>query len=414
MAELVKLTDIIAPAFYPVFWDIQQGKHTYYDLYGGRGSTKSSFVAARIVLGIMQDPKANAIVFRKVASTISTSVYEQVLWAIDVLGVSHFWRCTSSPLKMTYIPTGQVIIFRGLDKAKKLKSLKVANGYFKFLWFEELDEFSGEEEIRSVQQSVLRGGSKYVVFKTFNPPISVSNWANQHVLKPSANTLRHKSCYLDVPPEWLGQQFLDDADDLKSINPRAYEHEYLGNPVGTGGEVFENLVIDKITDEQIETFDKIYMGIDWGWYPDPYHWSKMHYDAARRRLYIYDEYRAKKMSNRETWDALQSLKGVTTDDIITADSAEPKSVSDYRAYGAKCRAAIKGADSVRYGIKWLQSLTAIYIDPERCPETAREFANYEYERTRDGEIMSSYPDADNHSIDSVRYATERIWKKKGQ
>ena len=139
-----------------------------------------------------------------------------------------------------------------------------------------------------------------------------------------------------------------------------------------------------------------------------------HYDAARRRLYIYDEYRANKMSNRETWDALQSLKGVTTDDIITADSAEPKSVSDYRAYGAKCRAAIKGADSVRYGIKWLQSLTAIYIDPERCPETAREFANYEYERTRDGEIMSSYPDADNHSIDSVRYATERIWRKKGQ
>lgn len=223
MAELVKLTDIIAPAFYPVFWDVQTGKHTYYDLYGGRGSTKSSFVAAAIVLGMMQDPKANAAVFRKVASTISTSVYEQVLWAIDVLGVSHFWRCTSSPLKMTYIPTGQVIIFRGLDKAKKLKSLKVANGYFKFLWFEELDEFSGEEEIRSVQQSVLRGGEKYVVFKTFNPPISVSNWANQHVLKPSANTLRHKSCYLDVPPEWLGQQFFDDADDLKSINPRAYE-----------------------------------------------------------------------------------------------------------------------------------------------------------------------------------------------
>lgn len=413
-ANCSRLTDIIAPAFYPVFWDIQQGKHTYYDLYGGRGSTKSSFVAAGIVLGIMQDPKANAIVFRKVASTISTSVYEQVLWAIDVLGVSAYWRCTSSPLKMTYIPTGQVVVFRGLDKAGKLKSLKVANGYFKFLWFEELDEFSGEEEIRSVQQSVLRGGEKYVVFKTFNPPISVSNWANQHVAVPAQSTLRHKSCYLDVPCDWLGQQFFNDADELKRVNPRAYEHEYLGNPVGTGGEVFDNLVIDELPDEQVSAFDKIYMGIDWGWYPDPFHWSKMHYDAARRRLYIYDEYRANKMSNRETWDALQSLKGVTTDDIITADSAEPKSVSDYRAYGAKCRAAIKGADSVRYGIKWLQSLTAIYIDPKRCPETAREFSAYEYERTKDGEVMSSFPDADNHSIDSVRYATERIWRKKGQ
>lgn len=414
MAELVKLTDIIAPAFYPVFWDVQTGKHTYYDLYGGRGSTKSSFVAAAIVLGMMQDPKADAAVFRKVASTISTSVYEQVLWAIDVLGVSAYWRCTSNPLKMTYIPTGQVIIFRGLDKAKKLKSLKVANGYFKYLWFEELDEFSGEEEIRSVQQSVLRGGSKYVVFKTFNPPISVSNWANQHVAVPAQSTLRHKSCYLDVPCDWLGQQFFNDADELKRVNPRAYEHEYLGNPIGTGGEVFDNLVIDELPDEQVSAFDKIYMGIDWGWYPDPFHWSKMHYDSARRALFIFDEYRTNKKGNRETWDTLQTIKGVTADDVITADSAEPKSISDYRAYGAKCRAAIKGADSVRYGIKWLQSLTAIYIDPKRCPETAREFSTYEYERTKDGEIISSFPDADNHSIDSVRYATERIWKKKGQ
>lgn len=409
-----RLTDIIAPAFYPVFWDIQDELHTYYDLFGGRGSTKSSFISAVIPYGMMQDPSANAVVFRKVASTISSSVYEQFLWALEALGVRDLWKATTSPHKLTYKPTGQVILFRGLDKAKKMKSIKKAGGYFKYLWFEELDEFAGEEEIRSVQQSVLRGGSKFFVFKSFNPPISQSNWANQYVMTPRRDSLRHKSCYTEVPPEWLGQQFFDDADALKESNPRAYEHEYLGNAVGTGGEVFENLEIREITDEEIRHFDQIYMGIDWGYYPDPFHWSKMHYDAARQTLYIFDEYRANKQGNRTTWDALQMLKGVTGADLITADSAEPKSVGDYREYGAYCRPAIKGPDSVRYGIKWLQSRVKIVIDPIRCPATASEFSKYEYDRTPDDEIISGYPDRDNHSIDSVRYALERVWKRKGQ
>jgi len=413
-ASVTKLTDVIAPAFYTVHWDIIEGKHTYYDLFGGRGSTKSSFIGTEIVLGIMSDPLANAIIYRKVGNTIGNSVYEQILWSIEALGVRHLWIARTSPHSFTYLPTGQVIKFRGLDKAKKTKSIKIAKGYFKFLWFEELDEFSGEEEIRSVQQSVLRGGTKFVVFKSFNPPISKSNWANQYVLTPRKDALRHKSCYLDVPTEWLGQQFLDDADFLKETNPRAYEHEYLGEAIGTGGEVFDNLDVREIPDDMVKSFDHIYMGIDWGWYPDPFHWAKMHYDAARLTLYIFDEYRANKESNQATWYALQTKKGVTGDDLITADSAEPKSVGDYREYGAFCRPAVKGPDSVRYGIKWLQSLRSIVIDPIRCPATAQEFQNYEYERTADDEVISSYPDANNHSIDAVRYAMERVWRRKGQ
>ena len=410
----VKLSDLIAPQFYSVHWDIADGKHTYYDLFGGRGSTKSSFIGVELPLGIMQDPLANGIVFRKVASTIGTSVFEQVLWGIDALGANDLWKATTSPYKLTYRPTGQVILFRGLDKAKKLKSVKTARGYFKFLWFEELDEFAGEEEIRSVQQSVMRGGTKFVVFKSFNPPISRMNWANQYVLTPRRAALRHRSCYTEVPPDWLGEQFFDDAEALMETNLRAYTHEYLGIPVGTGGEVFDNLEIRTITDAEKSSFDNIYMGIDWGWYPDPFHWSKMHYDSARKTLYIYDEYRVNKQSNAETWNNLVMQKGVTGTDLMTADSAEPKSIGDYRDYGALCRPAVKGPDRVRYGIKWLQSLKAIVIDPIRCPETAREFQNYEYERTDDGEIISGYPDKDNHSIDSVRYAMERVWRRKGQ
>ena len=413
-AVRVRLTDIIAPAFYSVHWDVIEGDHTYYDLFGGRGSTKSSFIGTEIVLGIMSDPLANAMVYRKVGNTIGSSVYEQILWSIEALGVRHLWKERTSPHSFTYLPTGQVIRFRGLDKAKKTKSIKIARGYFKYLWFEELDEFSGEEEIRSVQQSVLRGGTKFTVFKSFNPPISKSNWANQYVLTPRKDALRHKSCYTDVPPAWLGQQFLDDAEFLKETNPRAYAHEYLGEAIGTGGEVFDNLDIREIPDDMVQSFDQIYMGIDWGWYPDPFHWAKMHYDAARLTLYIFDEYRANKESNQATWYALQTEKGVTGDDLITADSAEPKSVGDYREYGAFCRPAVKGPDSVRYGIKWLQSLRTIVIDPVRCPATAQEFQNYEYERTADDEVISGYPDANNHSIDAVRYAMERVWRRKGQ
>lgn len=410
----VRLSGLIAPAFYPVHWDIAEEEHTYYDLYGGRGSTKSSFISLELILGIMQDPAANAVIFRKVASTISTSVFEQILWAIDVLGVSDLWRTTTNPQKAYYKPTGQVILFRGLDKAKKLKSIKVAKGYIKYCWFEELDEFAGEEEIRSVQQSVLRGGPKYVVFKSFNPPISRSNWANKYVLKSRKGAYRHKSCYLDVPPDWLGQQFFDDAEDLKLTNYRAYQHEYLGDAVGTGGEVFDNLEIRPITDEEIATFDNIFMGIDWGWYPDPFHWSKMHFDAARRTLYIYDEMRCWKTTNAETWNRLVMQKGVTGQDLITADSAEKKSVGDYRNYGSLCRLAIKGPDSRRYSYKWLQSLKKIVIDPIRCPYTATEFPEYEYERNDQDEIISGYPDGNDHAIDSVRYALERYYKRKGQ
>ncbi len=410
----VHLTDCIASAFYPVHWDILEGQHTYYDLFGGRGSTKSSFISLEIVMGIMADPDANAIVFRKVASTISTSVFEQVIWAIHVLGVDDLWRTTTSPHKAFYKPTGQVILFRGLDKAKKIKSIKVSRGYIKYLWLEELDEFAGEEEIRSVQQSVLRGGPKYVVFKSFNPPISKSNWANKYVLKPHRGAYRHKSCYLDVPADWLGQQFFDDAEDLKQTNYRAYQHEYLGDAVGTGGEVFDNLEIRAIPNDELSHFDNIFMGIDWGWYPDPYHWGKMHYDSSRKILYIYDEMRCNKTSNAETWNKLVMQHGVTGQDLITADSAEPKSIGDYRDYGSLCRPAVKGPDSVRYGMKWLQSLKKIVIDPYRCPYTAREFTEYEYERTEDDEIISSYPDANNHSIDMTRYAMERVFKRKGQ
>lgn len=351
---------------------------------------------------------------RKVSNTLRTTVYAQYVWAIQALGLYNKFKFTVSPMEITYKPTGQKIMFFGADDPGKIKSIKVSFGYIGFLHMEELDQFAGAEEVRNIEQSVLRGGPLAFEIKTFNPPKTKDNWANRYCEDDKPGQLIHHSTYKTTPANWLGQRFLDDAEHLLKTNPKAYEHEYEGVPNGTGGSVFDNVVSRRITDDEIRRFDRIYMGIDWGWFPDPFHWGKMHYDAARRALYVFDEYRANKTSNQATADHLRKAKGVTNGDLITADSAEDKSVMDYRSYDLNCHGAIKGPGSVDYGMKWLQSLAAIIVDPERCPETAKEFREYEYEKDKTGAVVSGYPDKNNHAIDMVRYAMERVWRRKGQ
>lgn len=412
------LTDCIGPAFYTVHNDIKNHRHTYYDLTGGRGSLKSSFISIEIVQGLMKKENANkhAVVYRRVGDTLETSVFSQIEWAIDKLGVSHLWKLTKSPMRAIYLPTDQRIIFKGLDHAQKSKSIKVPFGYIGYLWFEEFDEFAGEEEIRKVQQSVIRGGDEFIVFKSMNPPKSRQNWANDYIEKEKirSDTLVSQTTYLTSPKEWLGQQFIDDAEWLKEVNPKAYEHEYMGIPVGTGTEVFDNLEIREITDEEISRWDNLYRGVDWGWYPDPFHYGCMYYDSRRLILYIFEEFRTNKMKNADTAQVLKDEFNLGRYDVVTCDSAEEKSIADYRSYGINARAAEKGPGSIRYGMKWLQSLVKIVIDPKRCPETADEFKKYEYELDKEGNPTSNYPDKKNHSIDMTRYAMETVWKRKGK
>lgn len=406
--------DLIIPKYEPVFDDILSHRHLHYKLAGGRGSTKSSFIGLCIVLLLVSNPDLHAVVFRKIGNTIKNSVYPQIEWAIDKLGLWDYFRFTKSPPTVTFLPTDQRILFFGLDDPGKIKSIKLPFGYIGVTWFEEYDQYSGEAEIRKVLQSTMRGGDTFWNFYSFNPPISINNWANEDILLNKDNTLTFKNTYLDVPASWLGQTFFEEAEELKSRNPLAYEHEYLGIPTGTGGNVFPNTKIKPITDEMIKGFDRVYMGIDWGWFPDPFHFAKMHYDTARMTLYIFDEFRANKLSNKFAWQSLHNRHAVKYDDLITADNAEPKSISDFRSYGSNTRAAQKGPDSVQYSMKWLQSLKAIVIDPKRCPETAKEFLKYEYEKDKNDKWISGYPDRDNHAIDAVRYAMERVWRRRGE
>lgn len=405
---------MVAPAFIKVIHDIEQQLYTEYVFPGGRGSTKSSFVSLEVLDLLMKNEDTHAVVMRQVADTLRTSVYQQILWAISALGLEDEFHCTVSPLEITRKSTGQKIYFRGADDANKIKSIKVPFGYIAVLWLEELDQFLGEEAVRKIEQSVIRGGDKAYIFKSFNPPKSANNWANKYIKIPKATRLVTHSTYLDVPKQWLGKPFLDEAEFLKEVNPTAYENEYMGVANGTGGNVFDNVTIREITDEEIAQFDRLYNGIDWGWYPDPWAFNKMYYNAAQHRLYILDEDRRNKTKNEETARILREEHGITPNDKITCDSAEQKSIGDYKDYGLFARGAIKGPGSVEYSMKWLASLTEIIIDNSRTPHTATEFLDYEYERDKDGNIISGYPDKNNHHIDAIRYALEEVWRRRGQ
>lgn len=399
-----KLSERIVASFYEIHNDIKQYRYTHFWLKGGRGSTKSSFISIEVILGMMKDPLANAIVLRKVKETLKDSVFEQLVWAIELLGVSDLWRAKYSPMEITYLPTGQKILFRGADKPKKIKSAKVSKGYFKFIWYEEVDEFSGMEEIRMINQSLMRGGKKFIVLYSYNPPKSVRNWVNQEVRIPRSDRKVHHSSYLSVPREWLGEQFLIEAQHLKKTNPTAYAHEYGGKVTGTGGEVFSNVKLRPISDEEIASYFNIRRGIDFGYAIHPFHYGAMHYDRTRNRLYIFFEIHKVQLSNRKAAVLIQTENKLNK--LIKADSAEPKSIAELKDYGLRIRGAKKGPDSVDYGIKFLQDLELIVIDPERCPNTAREFSNYEMAKDANGNFKAEFPDKDNHSIDMTRYALE--------
>ena len=410
----------IARSFVDVNRLIDERAYREYYFEGGRGSTKSSFISEKIIELLENNPRMCAVVMRKVKDTLKDSVFTQLEWAIDTLGEKYpgfkdKWKLTKSPLEITNLVTGQKIYFRGADDYGKIKSLKVPKGmYVGITWYEEFDQFAGMEEVRKINQSLIRGGEDFIQFYSYNTPASSLHFVNVEKIIPKETRMVHLSDYRSVPKNWLGSAFIDEAEFLKDTNERLYENEYLGLMTGTGGNVFENIELREITDEEIGVYDYIYQGMDFGWFPDPLAWTKMCYNPSQRTLYIFDEFVVNKMSNAEVWEHLKSEKGVTNEDIIIADSAEPKSIGDFRMYGSSMRGAEKGPESVKYSMKWLSALAKIVIDPKRCPVTAQEFSTYEYEQDKDGNYISGYVDKDNHCIDSVRYALNNIWKKRGK
>jgi PBSX family phage terminase large subunit len=398
----IRLTELIAPSFFRLHKEIKAEEFDEIWLKGGRGSTKSTFVSIQILLGMLKDSEANAVVTRRYQNELRDTVYGQFEWTIAKMGLGNYFKFQVAPMQIVYIPTGQKIVFKAADNPLKMKSINLGRGYIKYAWFEEADQFAGMDEIRNILQSLFRGeNKKRIVFFSYNPPKSGRSWVNQEAKIPKPGRRVHHSTYLDVPPEWLGERFLADAEYLKKANETAYRHEYLGEEVGTGLEVFTNVVLQTIPDSLIQSFDNIRQGLDFGYAADPLCFIRLHYDKTRRRIYLFHEISGLNLFNREFAQRARAFNDVMT----IADSAEPKSIDELRTdYGMRIKGAKKGPGSIEFGIKFLQDLEQIVIDPSRCPLAAREFINYSLERDAQGNIKSRFPDKDNHSIDACRYA----------
>lgn len=402
-----KLSEFIPKAFHPVWRAALEPDILNIVCKGGRGSGKSSDIAHIIVQMLMRYP-VNGVGIRKVDNTIELSIFEQIKWAISEQGVSHLFKVNKSPMRITFIPRGNYMVFRGAQEPERIKSLKSANFPFAIAWLEELAEFKTEDEVTTITNSLLRGelgdGLFYKFFYSYNPPKRKQSWVNKKYETQfiADNTFVHHSTYLDNP--FISKQFIEEANAAKERNEMRYRWEYLGEAIGSGVVPFDNLTFRTITDEEYNRFDNIRQGEDFGYATDPYTFVRWHYDKKRNRIYAMDELYGVKISNRESAKWIYD-KGYGQHTTI-ADSAEPKSIAEQKQYKIRVKPAKKGPDSVEYGERWLDDLDEIIIDPKRTPNIAKEFENIDYQTDKDGNPKAKLEDKDNHTIDATRYAFE--------
>lgn len=419
---VVKMSEILQDQFKD-FWKASRAKkHLRYVLKGGRGSGKSYHIPGRVLTDVIEYP-VSALVMRKVQNTIAKSVFQNFKAMASIMGVRHLFRFVDSRLEITYIPRGNKIYFAGADDPEKIKSIKDADFPLAILWIEELTEFRTEDEVTTIENSILREeldgkihseaekrkkkyGFDYSIYYSYNPPKRKQHWLNKkyETSMPDPTDYIHHSTYLGNPH--LSKKFIENAENVKKKNPNKYRWEFLGEPIGSGVVPFDNLQIIKggITDEMVKNFDNIRNGLDFGYATDPLAYVRIHYDKKKNGIYIFDEIHEVKLSNRKFAQKMKE-KGYLYDDVL-ADSAEPKSIAELKnEHGMKrIRGAKKGPDSVEYGEKWLDDLDFIIIDPLRTPKTAHEFENIDYETDKDGNPRARLEDKDNHSIDATRYA----------
>lgn len=400
-----RISEIILPHF-KSFWVASKSQEILHHVCkGGRNSGKSWHIAMRLIVDSMKYPISTLCV-RKVERTLEGSVFEQLKDAIEILGVSRYWKVSKSPLRLTYIPRGNSIIFRGADDPAKIKSIKMSRFPIARLWFEEVAEFKTEEEIRMIINSIVRDELKdnltYKIFYSYNPPKRKSHWVNKlwDTRIGSSNTFVHHSTYMGN--RFVSKAAIEEIERLQERNDALYRWEYLGEPIGNGIVPFNNLTFREITDDEIAQFDNLRAGVDWGYSVDPFSYVLWHYDKTRRTIYAVAEVYQVKMSNREAYEA---IKAIGHDDVrIYADSAEPKSIDEMRMLGLKILGANKGKGSIEYGEKWLDDLDNIVIDPKRTPNIAREFEEIDYKTDAQGNTIAKLEETNNHTIDATRYA----------
>ena len=404
-ATRVSLPDVIGKG-YASFWN---SRKRYVVCKGSRGSKKSKTAALWHIYHMMKYPLSNTLVIRKTERTLRNSCYSDLLWAAERLKVSHLWKGTINPLELTYIPTGQKIIFRGLDDPLKITSVSVPTGYICFLWVEEAYEIMRESDFDMMDESV-RGELPEGYFKritlTFNP------WNDRHWLKsrffdnPSDNVLSMTTTY--KINEWLDESDIKLFEDMKVRNPRRYQVAGLGNWGVIDGLIYENWKEETFTLSDIRDAESV-AGLDFGYTNDPTAFFMGFLDMKAKRLYVWDEMYEKGLSNRRIYERIAELG--YSKERITADSAEPKSIDELKGYGLRATGAKKGKDSILNGIQWIQDLE-IVIHP-RCVNFLTEISSYTWKEDKFGKKLNEPIDEFNHLMDAMRYAVERYVKKQG-
>lgn len=385
---------------YNRFWNC---KSRYRVLKGGKGSKKSSVTALNLIYRLMRYKDSNLLVVRAVMNTHRDSTFAQLLWAQERLNASHLWRNTVSPMEMTYLPTGQKILFRGFDDVLKLASTTVSHGHLNFVWIEEAFEIASEVDFDKLDLSVPRGNISGELFKqttiTFNP------WSKDHWLKK--RFFDNKQPGVETfSTNYLCNEFLDDTDRavfevMKKQNARKYAVAGLGEWGISEGLVFENWSVVDTPPDLTSGEWKAYFGLDYGYVNDPTAFIAFYANSNTRTVYIFDEFCKKGMLNSEIAEEIKR-RGYAKE-RIRADCAEPKSNEDLRRYGiSRIAPSQKGKDSILNGIAKISEYK-ILVD-KKCVNTIKELSNYIYSDKQNESSQRLPKDRDNHLMDALRYA----------
>lgn len=384
----------------------------YVALKGGRGSKKSKTTALRWIRLIIKYPLGNLLVVRQVDRTNRDSTFADLKWATNQLGVSHLFKFTTSPLEGTYIPTGQKILFRGLNDPMSLTSITVEKGHLCWCWIEEAYQIHNEDAFNKLDLSIrgkTEGVFKQIVL-SFNP------WNEKHWIKRRFFDLPDSPNKLSFTTNYMCNEFLDQNDidlfeDMKLRFPRRYKVEGLGDWGIAEGVIFDNWRVEEFSHQMIARlpgYEPI-NGLDFGFTNDPTAFINSLVNKDEKKIYIYDEHYEKGMTNDEIAKMVTD-KGYSKSKII-GDSSEPKSLEEIRRAGIRrLSAATKGPDSVRAGIQLLQDYEII-IHPY-CEHTQIEFSNYVWDRGKDGTLLNKPIDDFNHLLDALRYSMEFLGKNK--
>jgi phage terminase large subunit len=397
--------DIHLDVFNPIFVPYLANMVRTQIFYGGSASGKSVFLSQRCVVDILKG-KRNYLVCRAVGRTIRGSVYTEIIRVINAWNLQRLFTINKTDMLIT-CSNGYQIIFAGLDDIEKLKSLVPIQGAITDIWVEEATE-TDRATIKQLYKR-QRGGDETIpkrLTMSFNP-IMQNHWIYEEYFSPISLTdkqTEYQSDDLSILKTWyIHNHFLtpDDILDLENETDKYYYNVYtLGNWGVLGNVIFANWTIQDLS-EMVMQFVNIRNGLDFGFSSDPAALSHSHYDRSHKTIYFFDELYETGLTNPEL---AKMVIPICNQEIVTCDSAEPKSIRELRDNGVNAHPARKGQDSVNFGIQWLQQ-QKIVID-KRCVNTKNEFQQYKWKEDKNGNAIRQPVDKHNHLIDATRYAYE--------